>query len=150
VERRDSAARRDATILGEVRAVALAREAQPLPGELNSTGGGLAEVLRAVLEQTGSVPGWVVCDLNGEGYRSYEWGLVRARLGSSLEQVRALWHPAQCFGDLRAAGPPVHAILACEAYRKGYAPGSPALLFAGADEGERGACLLAPPTKEGE
>jgi 3-oxoacyl-[acyl-carrier-protein] synthase-1 len=148
VETIESAAGRNAPILGIIGSVILSLEEQPLTGEQNSTGKGLTEAVRDVLSSVENDPDWVVCDLNGESYRSYEWGLVRTRLGSDLESIRALWHPADCLGDLRAAGPPVHMALACEAFRRGYAPGSTCLSFAGADEGERAACLVVRPTEE--
>jgi 3-oxoacyl-[acyl-carrier-protein] synthase-1 len=122
--------------------VALAREERPFTGEGNSTGRGLTQVVREVLAAAGAAPEWAVCDLNGESYRAYEWGLVLARLGEPLSKLEAVWHPADCHGDVRAAGPALHAIIACQAFRKGWAPGSRCLVFAGEDGGERGACVI--------
>ena len=71
--------------------------------------------------------------------------LVYALLGlasASLGGVRALWHPADCVGDLRAAGPALHLVLACRALREGYAPSRSCVMFAGDDGGERAACLV--------
>lgn len=148
LETAESAAGRGARLLGGLGPVALAREEQPFTGEGNSSGRGLTEALRKVLGADGAGPDWVVCDLNGESYRAYEWGLVLTRMGKELSGLQAVWHPADCFGDVRAAGPPLHAILACQAFRKGYAPGSRCLIFAGEDGGERGACIVSDETAE--
>jgi 3-oxoacyl-[acyl-carrier-protein] synthase-1 len=142
LETPDSARQRGKEILAIVGAASLAREEQPFVGDSQSTGRGLTEALRLALAGNAAGPDWVVCDLNGESYRAYEWGLAISRLGPALGGLKAVWHPADSFGDVRSAGPAVHAVLACQAFRRAYAPGSRCLIFAGEDGGERGACLI--------
>jgi len=129
-------------VLGVVEAVSLATEERSLAGDRGSSGRGLTEVLRQAIAAAGGGPEWVICDLNGESYRAHEWGLALARLGDALGGVRALWHPADCVGDLRAAGPALHLALACRALHEGYAPATSCVLFAGDDGGDRAACLV--------
>ncbi len=143
LEPRARAAQRGAPVRAAFHGWATAREEQPFTGERQSTGTGLTEALRAVIDAAALAPQWVVCDLNGESYRGFEWGVARTRLGAQLDGLRELTHPADCWGDVGAAGPPLHAALACEAFRRRWAPAGRAHLFAGEDGGERGAAVLA-------
>ena len=59
-------------------------EPQTIGGDRESSGRGLTHALRAALAGGAShAPRWVLCDLNGESYRSFEWGIARARVGAS-------------------------------------------------------------------
>lgn len=107
-------------------------EPHPLTSELSSTGRGLGTVLRALLPNGGGQP-WLVCDLNGESYRSFEWGLMLTRLSPELDSVARLDHPADCVGDVGAAMGGILLAHCARAFERGYAPNDRALLFAAPD-----------------
>jgi 3-oxoacyl-[acyl-carrier-protein] synthase-1 len=80
-------------------------------------------------------------DINGERYRSEEWGFVAMKtysLWRSLEYEA----PGSSWGDVGAAFGPLAGVLAVQAYRKGYANGPRTVVMAGSDSGLRGAILL--------
>lgn len=125
---------------GVVAAVGLGREPAPSGSERHSTGAGLGEALRAVVP-AGGAP-WVLCDLNGESYRAFEWGIARTRLGERLGPLRRLVHPATSLGDLGAATGGVLLVLALAAFRRGYAPASGATVWAASEGPLRGAARI--------
>ncbi len=141
VESAESVKRRNASVLGVIESVHVGNEPQNFIKDQYSSGMGLTEIFRNIISQTKRMPEWVLCDLNGESYRGHEWALVRSRLGDEMKNFKHLWHPAECIGDIRAAGPPLHLILACTAFNRGYAPAESCFIFAGDDQGERGGCL---------
>lgn len=125
----------------------LADEPRPLAGDKPSTGAGLVTALRGALR---SLPepnpqGWVLCDLNGESYRAFEWGLARVRLGSELASAIVLQHPADSIGDTGAACAGLLIVCATQAHERNYAPQPAALVWAASDAGARGAMLVLPP-----
>lgn len=109
-----------------------------------STGAGLCQALRAILGRGGvggayspaggaqsppSAAEWVLCDLNGESYRSFEWGVTMTRLGAELGGVKQIVHPASSFGDIGAATGGALVAVAAAAFRRGYAPSREATLW---------------------
>ena len=50
--------------------------------------------------------------------------------------------PADCWGDVGAAGLPLHLLLAASACRKGHAKGPLTLLWGSSDGGGRGAAVI--------
>lgn len=137
---------RGATPLLRVSGVGLARESQPLPGERWSTAQGLCAAVGDALAQVGPArPHFTLCDLNGESYRAQGWGVACARLGEPLAREQALWHPADAVGDVGAATGTLLLTVAARAFARGYAPAERALLFCGADDGRRAACVVEPP-----
>ena len=83
------------------------------------------------------------CDMNGEPYRADEFGFAALRTKESFESVSDFVAPADCWGDVAAAGGTLHAMLAVAAGNKGYAKGELALAWASSEAGERAAVLLA-------
>jgi 3-oxoacyl-[acyl-carrier-protein] synthase-1 len=84
-------------------------------------------------------------DINGERYRSEEWGFVALKTPSVWRSTgyRSL---SDCWGDVGAAAGVLGGVLAVRAFARGYARGPRALVMAGSDGGLRGAVLLqAPP-----
>jgi 3-oxoacyl-[acyl-carrier-protein] synthase-1 len=122
--------------------VGLGHEPQPLTSDRQSSGAGLVSALRGTGGLGRPAP-LVLCDLNGESYRAFEWGLVLARLAGDLEPA-ALVHPADCLGDVGAATGPFLLALACAAFLRGHAGAAHALAFTASDEGARSAIALAP------
>ena len=45
---------------------------------------------------------WVLCDLNGESYRSYEWGMLNVHRAGDFADPVALRFTADCVGDVGA------------------------------------------------
>ena len=86
----------------------------------------------------------VYCDLNGERYRSEEWGFFALRCHRAL---RSLDYHAPCgsWGDVGAAFGPLAAILAVEDFHHRRTPRARALIMAGSDAGQRSAVFLEPP-----
>jgi 3-oxoacyl-[acyl-carrier-protein] synthase-1 len=108
---------------------------------------GLGQALRAAAAPLGSgAPiDRIVCDINGERYRSQEWGLAILRTAQLFKDATTYEAPASSWGDMGAASGPLFAILAVQGWARGYAPGRHAMLFAGSDGGTRGAVLLERP-----
>jgi 3-oxoacyl-[acyl-carrier-protein] synthase I len=80
-------------------------------------------------------------DINGERYRSEEWGFVAMKT-SSLWKSLAYEAPGSNWGDVGAAFGPLAGMLAVQSYRRGYARGPRTVVMAGSDSGLRGAMLL--------
>jgi 3-oxoacyl-[acyl-carrier-protein] synthase-1 len=76
-------------------------------------------------------------DINGERYRSEEWGFVALRAPSA-------WRSAG-YKAVGAAFGALGGVLSVRAFARGYARGSRALVMAGSDGGLRGAMLLQAP-----
>ena len=86
----------------------------------------------------------VWCSFNGERYWAREFSVARTREARHFAPAHAMEHPAECFGDLGAAHGPALAALAAHALRHRYR-GSPGLVLASSDRGDRAASLLASP-----
>lgn len=138
----------DSQKLGKVEAICKAKE----PGDFLSgsppSGEGTAEVLTPILERgsarSGQSPVWIISDQNGEMYRALDWGAATVRLESTFglaSRVEA-WYPAMSFGDTYSASGFIGLIAALQAFERGYAVGSQAVILSAADNGERSAVLI--------
>jgi 3-oxoacyl-[acyl-carrier-protein] synthase I len=138
--------RRGGRELAVVRSPGLASEASVVTSDVQSTGRGLGEAIGRALEAAppGPCP-WVLCDLNGESYRAYEWGMAMARLPERLGSVGRLQHPADCLGDIGAASGAMLLGLAARAFSRGYAPAGEALLWTASDGPTRAAVRVEDP-----
>lgn len=65
----------------------------------------------------------VYCDMNGEPYRADEYGFTALRLNGHFASASDFVAPADCWGDVAAAGGVLHLVLACAAKAKRYARG---------------------------
>jgi 3-oxoacyl-[acyl-carrier-protein] synthase-1 len=133
------------TPLAILRAVATGREPAASTGDRQSTGVGLCDAVRSSLSGLPGPVGWVLCDLNGESYRGFEWGILRARLASRFEGDPPLCHPAECYGDVGAASGGALVAVACSAFRRGWAPAAHALAWCASDDAARAAAFLEAP-----
>ena len=124
-----------------------ADEPQPSTGELGSTGTGLTSVLRGVVRDLPNPQPlrWFLCNLNGESYRAFEWGLVQTRLAEGLAAETSVQHPADCIGDTGAASGGVLIACATEAFRRKYQRDCVATLWTASDGRARAALLVLPP-----
>ncbi len=127
-----------------ITALGLGLEPEPMRSEKVSTGAGLVQALRGALPGEGS-PELLLCDLNGESYRAFEWGVAQARLGARLEGLRRAVMPASRFGDVGAATGALLAATAAEAFSRGWAPGEEALIFTGSEGALRAAARVSRP-----
>lgn len=84
----------------------------------------------------------VICDINGERYRSDEWGFVCLRLSQYFDDPTSYLSPADCWGDMGAASAVLFAMIACQAAERGYAKGPRTMLWASSEGGIRGAAVL--------
>ena len=122
-----------------------AREESLIHTEAVCLGLGLTAAIRGALEPLTAASEkadhtW--CDLNGQPYRSEEFGYSVTRVTRQFEDVTDFTAPADCIGDIGGATGPVLLMLALMAGRKGYATGSRQLLWTSSDSGERTAALL--------
>jgi 3-oxoacyl-[acyl-carrier-protein] synthase-1 len=84
----------------------------------------------------------IYCDINGERYRSEEWGFVALRTGRWFTDPSSYVSPAERWGDMGAASGPLFAMLASNAFARGAAKAARSLLWASSEHGLRGAVLL--------
>jgi 3-oxoacyl-[acyl-carrier-protein] synthase I len=129
--------------------VECASEPNIITSDMQSTGRGLASAIEKALGTAVGCP-WVVCDMNGESYRAYEWGLATALLPEQLGHIARLSHPAESIGDVGAVSGAVSIALAASGFARGYAPGLQALLWASSDDKTRAALRIeapAPPAR---
>ncbi len=85
----------------------------------------------------------IYCDMNGEPYRADEFGFTALRTKQSFDSPSDFTAPADCWGDVAAAGGTLHLTLASVAAAKGYGNGPFAFAWASAEQGERAAALVA-------
>ena len=85
---------------------------------------------------------WVLCDLNGESYRNYEWALARTRAADCFTGDLDLVHPADCWGDIGAATGALLLAYAAEVYANGYTSADAALPWTASESGNRAAVVL--------
>jgi 3-oxoacyl-[acyl-carrier-protein] synthase-1 len=140
-------ARLRAPRLAAVGGAATAEEKQLRGSEAGSSGAALAQAVRGAMAGV-ALPAQaadaVYIDINGERYRSEEWGFVALKAPEAFKslQYRA---PSDCWGDVGAAFGALGAILAVRSYARAYARGPRTLILAGSDGGLRGAMLLLDP-----
>jgi 3-oxoacyl-[acyl-carrier-protein] synthase-1 len=132
---------RSAEVLASIDALGFGVEASPLLGEESSSGAGLCEVLRDVIPP-GESARWVCCDLNGESYRAFEWGLAQVRMAAAFEATMLLHHPADCIGDVGAATGGVLMSHAAHCFARSDTLPSNAVLWTSADDGKRAAMRI--------
>ena len=123
-----------------------AAEEHALPGtEDVCTGLGLA----AAIDQAAPRPATpaerfdsVLCDLNGETYRTEEWGFALLRRQDWFVDPHAYVAPVNNLGDVGAASGPLLVGLAAVAGLKEYAPGPRAFVWCSSDGVERATLAL--------
>ncbi len=122
-----------------------AEEPHPLGSEGICIGAGLTEAIRAVVESlVESLDGTtridqIVCDQNGEPYRTDEFGFMLTRLSDCFHQPDAFLTPADGWGDIGAASGLLAMILATSMNQKKQALN---LITSSSINGLRGALLL--------
>lgn len=134
-----------------VRATATTRETRLIHGDELNLGEGLTAAVSEALSPLAGTQEKVEnihCDINGERYRSEEWGFVALRLGSAFRDVSAYHTPVRSCGDVGAATGALNLVMSAQAWRRGYARGPRTLVWGGSDAGLRAAVLLEEPNTE--
>ena len=132
--------------LAVVHSACTAKETLLRDSESGSFGVGLSQAVTAATAAAGvRLPDEAAdaeyIDINGERYRSEEFGFVALRVPSAFRSFNYL-APADCWGDVGAAFAPLAAVLAVRSFARGYARGPRALVLAGSDSGLRGAMWI--------
>jgi 3-oxoacyl-[acyl-carrier-protein] synthase-1 len=122
-----------------------ATEANRIKTETICLGQGLTQAFRAALAAlpAGAKVTDVYCDMNGEPYRADEFGFAALRTKERFESASDFVAPADCWGDVAAAGGVLHLALATVAGLKRYGKGTFAFAWGSGEQGERAAALLA-------
>lgn len=150
VETQAHALARNADVKATVLAVAGTMEQNTLTSDKPSSGLGLSNAIRQACQQAGDLkPQWLAIDLNGETYRGYEWGMTQVKANDVLSGLSTVWHPADCFGDVRTATGGLLTGLVLKAFEKGYAPANDCLICCSDDEGKRAAMVVSANSSRG-
>lgn len=91
----------------------------------------------------------IYSDINGERYRSEEFGFVAMRAYAVMKNL-TYEAPSDLWGDVGAAFPCLATTLATESFARGYAAGPRALVMAGTESGLRGAMIWQDPALSGK
>ena len=131
--------------LAIVLGVGTSMEPKRIKTETVCIGEGLTQAFHAALAAlpAGTKVSDIYCDMNGEPYRADEFGFTALRTKEHFASTSDFVAPADCWGDVAAAGGVLHLILLGAAAQKSYAKGPCALAWASAEMGERAAALLA-------
>lgn len=143
VEALERAGKRGAPIAAVLGPLGEGKEEDAYHGERSSSGRGLIAALEGALGgRHEAMPPWVICDLNGESYRHAEWAMLQTRMPAALSRVARTLRPAESTGDVGAASGALAIACACQAFARGWAPASEAMLWTAADDGRRAALRI--------
>lgn len=90
-------------------------------------------------------PGMAFCDINGQRFRSEEWGLMQLRVGHDL-RTTSYTSAVSNWGDVGAASAPLLLTLACRSWARAYSEDPRALIWCASPSGARGALVIEAPT----
>lgn len=131
--------------LAVVRGIGISTETKKIKTDSICLGEGLTEsVKKAVMPlrlPQEAVEG-IIGDINGERYRSEEWGFVLLRLPDAMVDPTDYDLPASCWGDMGAASGPLFVALAVTAGKRGWAKGKRYLIWNSSEGGQRAAAVL--------
>lgn len=133
--------------LASVRGVGVAVETQLRDSDVGSFGVGMTQAVEAAiagLDLPREAVDVLYADINGERYRSEEWGFVALRTPLAWKSY-VYEAPGDCWGDVGAAFGALAAVLAVQSYARRYQRGPRSLVIAGSDGGLRAAMLLQDP-----
>ena len=121
----------------------VARESRLIKTDAINLGKGLtAAVAGATAPLSGRVLDTIYCDINGERYRSEEWGFVALALPHVCRDPSGYEMPSAAWGDVGAASGALLTVLAVAGWQRGYARGPHALLWASSEGGLRAAVVV--------
>jgi len=129
-------------ILARITGLGLAEEPVPRASNATSRGTGLTDACRSALAGGKDTEiRYIFGDLNGENPRALEWCEAETRCFKSRDNLRELWTPANCYGDIGAASGTVLTTIATQGFVRGWLQ-SPVMIFCSDDHGPCGALLL--------
>jgi 3-oxoacyl-[acyl-carrier-protein] synthase-1 len=134
-----SVSNRDATArIGHV-----ALETAPVDDILSERdhGRAIAKCISTSLADKGEFTGDIYSDVNGEPWRSYEFGAAQSLAPQWFRNSRQIF-PAVSLGDTGAVSATIATIIAARARTRGYARGEEALVVSQSDDGNVGAFLV--------
>jgi 3-oxoacyl-[acyl-carrier-protein] synthase-1 len=137
--------RRRIPALARVRATATGREPRSLASDEGILGEGLTDVVaRAThgLRVPDEAVDDVYCDINGERHRADEWAFTALRLPTVVRDYSGYQSAVGSWGDVGAASGVLGCVLAVQAWRRRYARGPRALVWASSTDGFRAATVL--------
>ncbi len=144
VESSKKAAEKGRNVFAEVIGIHTAKEPASFASGLPSKAEGLTEAITGALGHEAVRPESVTdifCDLNGEFYRSKQWGLAEIRCFDSGKAGYNLWHPADCMGSPGAATAAVLIATAAEGIKNKWLKDQ-VLVFGSSDHGHCGAVVV--------
>lgn len=129
---------------GDIVSVGIGRETKLIKTDAVCIGEGLTQAFRSSLQalSPGEQIHNVFCDLNGETYRADEYGFTALRTKERFRAATDFIAPADCWGNIGAAGAPLHIALAVICHRKRYGKGPLSMVWASSESGERGAAVI--------
>lgn len=131
--------------LAIVRAIGTATESKRIKTDAVCLGEGLTECIRKAampLQLPKEQIEGIICDINGERYRSEEWGFAMLRLPETFVDPTDYDIPASCWGDMGAASGALFVTLAVTAGKRGWAKGTRYMIWNSSEGGQRVAALL--------
>lgn len=134
--------------LAMVAGAGIAEEPARIKSDAISLGRGLAAAVASACEpiaRTDRRVDEVYCDINGERYRSEEWGFALLETQELLLDGTDYHMPASYWGDVGAASGALFVTLAARAWARDYARGPSALAWAGSENGLRAAVAVTHP-----
>jgi 3-oxoacyl-[acyl-carrier-protein] synthase-1 len=134
----------DMPVLATVAGIGTAQETLLRDSDTGSFGRGMIAALdlaTAALQLPAEAADIVYADINGERYRSEEWGFAAMEKYAAMKSLEYEL-PASSWGDVGAAFGPLAASLFIQSHARRYAKGPRALVMAGSDSGLRGAMVL--------
>lgn len=134
--------------VARISGVGTARERLLADSDTGSMGEGMTHALRKALAGQALPAGAaddLYADINGERYRSEEWGFVAMRLPAAFRSLEYS-SPSECWGDVGAATGALGVVLAARAWARRYARGPRALVMTGSRNGDRGVIFLEEPS----
>ncbi|MGH7070603.1 MAG: hypothetical protein ACREFO_11380 [Acetobacteraceae bacterium] len=137
-------ASRMADVFAVMVGVGVAQETRLIKTDAVCIGEGLTKAFREALAAISpqDLVHNIFCDQNGEKYRADEYGFATLRTKERFRSIGDFHAPADCWGDIGAAGALVHLTLAAICQRKGYGKGPLSLISASSEGGERGAAVI--------
>lgn len=131
--------------LAVIRGIGTATEANRIKTDTVCLGKGLTESIRKAvmpLRLPQEAVEGIICDINGERYRSEEWGFAMLRLPDAFVDPTGYDLPASCWGDMGAASGPLFVAIAVTAGKRGWAKGKRYLIWNSSEGGSRAAAVL--------
>ncbi|MFL5356664.1 hypothetical protein [Archangium sp.] len=143
LERADAARARGARTEALLGPVATAEEPFHRFTGVAPQGVALATTAEACLRESQARPGLVIVNLNGDDFRSRDFGGALVRLGQShLPEVFQQWYPPASFGEIGAATGAASVCLAVRGFVRDHAGSRSALVLLQGDDEARGALLI--------